>query len=93
MLVSLSWSTYLRRELTHLFSPQPPCLLVVECKVPEDPVDVCYVQNFADKSFDPLFSVNTMVSQNEVLMLDVKEVSGNSSLHEVLPAYGVLASS
>ena len=43
--------------------------------------------------FDPLFSVNLVVSQDEVLILDVKEVSGDSSFDEVLPAYDILASS
>ena len=73
------------------FSSQLSLLLVVECEVPEDPLAVCYVQNFANKLFDPLFSINSVISQDEAFILNVKEVSQDPSFHKVLPAYDVLA--
>ena len=55
-----------------LFPSEPLLLFVMECEVPEDPLAVQYVQNFADELFDPLFSVDSVVSQDEMLILDVK---------------------
>ena len=51
---------------------------------------LCTMYRILPMFFDPLFSVNLVVSQDEVLILDVKEVSGDSSFHEVLSAYDVL---
>ena len=70
-----------------LFSSWSPLLLVGECEVLEDPLAVCYVQNFANKLLDQLFSINSVITQDEVFILNAKEVSRNPSFREVLPAY------
>ena len=75
MSVSLSWSTYIYHDVMQLFSSRPPLLLVVECEIPEDPLAVYYMQNFSNKLFDLLFSIYSVISQDDVLILDVKEVS------------------
>ena len=72
--VCFSKLVYLFRDVMQLFSSQPPVLLVVECEVPEDPLAVRYVQNFADELSNPLFSINLMIYQDDMLILDVRSV-------------------
>ena len=91
--VGFSKLVYLPRDLMQFFSPQPSFLLVMECEVPEHPLAVRYMQKFADELFDLLFIINSVVSQDEVLILGVKEVLRDPSFHKVLPAYDILASS
>ena len=91
MLVSLSWSIFIFDDFAQFFSYQPSLLFVVKCEIPENPLDVCYVQYFAEKLPNPLFSIHSVIPQDKVLILNVKVVSWDPSFHEVLPVYDVLA--
>ena len=63
----------------------------MECEVPEDPLAMGNVQNFADELSGPLFSINPVISHDQVLVLHAKEMPGYPAFHEVFPAYDVLA--
>ena len=74
-----------------LFPSESPLLFVMECKVPEGPLAVGNVQNFADELSGPLFSINPVISHGQVLILNVKEIPGNPAFREVFLTYDVLA--
>ena len=74
-----------------LFSSRPPFLLVMKREVPEDPLAVGDVQDFTNELSGPMFSIDPVISQGQVFILYLKEVSGDSSLREVLPVYDALA--
>ena len=88
--VGVSELIYLFHDFVQFFSSQPSLLFVTKCEIPENPLAVCYVQYFADKLPDLLFSIYSVIPQDKVLILDVIKMSWDPSFHEVLPAYDVL---
>ena len=70
--VRLPQFIYLFRYFTHLLPRRPPFLLVIECKIPENPLVMCCVQDFANELSYPLICIDSVVAQCEILVLDIK---------------------
>jgi hypothetical protein len=61
--------------------------LVMERKIAEYPLGVCDVENFGDKLFDPIGTIEEAAGHRQMEVLYFIEVYGNVAFHEVVIAY------